>query len=333
MDFTFGILTYNSDRYILETLESIKFQLKTYGKNINASLIIADDNSTDKTLNYVTTWLSHYNSIFYRTKIIKQLFNCGTVRNSESLIENIANKYFHIIAGDDLYSNQNIFEIANLIDEYDIISNFPLCIDNNRELFIDYNRLLRFTRNSSRKSYTNEELVKLQMYGSFLHSPSTLFRKELLNPEIINYVRKFFLFDDDPKWYKFLSNTNKIYFGLTPIVLYRYGDNSVSHTGNKLMIKDRSLLLDDYINVNKNFLFGVYLRSLRKSSCRKFTISNLVRFCETRYLKYFGNRKEYTINKMKIEKLLIENMEYYKSICDNVNDFILHKLDNINASN
>ena len=39
MDFSFGVMTYNSSDYVLETLESIKYQVLNYGKNKKKCII------------------------------------------------------------------------------------------------------------------------------------------------------------------------------------------------------------------------------------------------------------------------------------------------------
>ena len=45
--FIFGILTYNQENYVLETLESIKYQKIHYGSEKKVSLIITDDASKE----------------------------------------------------------------------------------------------------------------------------------------------------------------------------------------------------------------------------------------------------------------------------------------------
>ena len=42
-EFTFCVLAYNHSQFILDHLESIKFQVLNYGKNIECSLIINDE--------------------------------------------------------------------------------------------------------------------------------------------------------------------------------------------------------------------------------------------------------------------------------------------------
>ena len=49
-DFTFIVITYNHEEFILEHLESIKFLINHYGHGINFTISVADDASKDNTL-------------------------------------------------------------------------------------------------------------------------------------------------------------------------------------------------------------------------------------------------------------------------------------------
>ena len=61
---TVNVLTYNSSKYVLETLESIKTQ--TYQPLI---LHICDDCSTDDTVKICKKWIGENSDRFIKTKI------------------------------------------------------------------------------------------------------------------------------------------------------------------------------------------------------------------------------------------------------------------------
>ena len=48
-DISIVVITYNLETTILETLESIKYQITKFGAHITFQLILADDASTDST--------------------------------------------------------------------------------------------------------------------------------------------------------------------------------------------------------------------------------------------------------------------------------------------
>ena len=62
---TISVITYNSSKYVLETLESIKAQ--TYP---NIRLQICDDCSTDNTIELCKKWIKDNKERFVKTKII-----------------------------------------------------------------------------------------------------------------------------------------------------------------------------------------------------------------------------------------------------------------------
>ena len=68
-EFTFVIITYNQEQYILQHLESIKYQINKYGKGISVYLIISDDHSLDRTLQLAEIWLQENSCFFYNYKI------------------------------------------------------------------------------------------------------------------------------------------------------------------------------------------------------------------------------------------------------------------------
>ena len=68
--FIFGILTYNQEKYVLETLESIKYQKVQYGANFDVSLIITDDASKDKTVELIRNWCEKNREYFENIDLI-----------------------------------------------------------------------------------------------------------------------------------------------------------------------------------------------------------------------------------------------------------------------
>ena len=59
------VITYNSAKYVLETLESARAQ--TYQ---NIELIISDDGSQDNTVEMCKDWLSENNKCFVSTELL-----------------------------------------------------------------------------------------------------------------------------------------------------------------------------------------------------------------------------------------------------------------------
>ena len=107
--FVFGILTYNQEKYILETLESIKYQKIQYGTDIDISLIITDDASKDRTVKVIKAWSEKNRKYFENIDLIANEKNQGTVKNFCTIVKKAGENSLKVIAGDDLISQKNLF--------------------------------------------------------------------------------------------------------------------------------------------------------------------------------------------------------------------------------
>ena len=52
-EFTFAVITYNQEMYVIEQLESIKYQVNMFGKDYITNFLLCDDASTDRTVEFV----------------------------------------------------------------------------------------------------------------------------------------------------------------------------------------------------------------------------------------------------------------------------------------
>lgn len=325
MNFTFGVLTFNSSKYVIETLESIKYQIEQYGREWNCDLIVSDDFSGDNTVILIQKWIENNRMLFCYADILEAKKNNGTVINYQKLYDSVRTEYFHIIAGDDLFSSNNIFEYIKKLKQYEVVTTIPISLDE-KGLFIEYSRLYRFIGNMKKKNWTSKQLVHSEMYGSFVHTPSTIFRKEMYDETIQKYVGKFDLFEDDPKWFRLFEKTKSILFEIYPIVLYRYHDESVCHIPNKRFRKDMLRLYADYISVCKSWRMKFFLNSKYKTckNCRKISFANFCRFLEGRIalVKVLINKSDYDKIK-KVEQICANESLYYQGIVDKSNKFII----------
>ena len=68
--FTLILVVYNPEHLVLQTLNSIKYQIVTYGDGIDIQLIIADDGSKDNSRNIIDCWLEDNKELF--SEIVRQ---------------------------------------------------------------------------------------------------------------------------------------------------------------------------------------------------------------------------------------------------------------------
>lgn len=261
MYFTFGVITYNQEKYILETLESIKYQIQNFGENINFKLVISDDCSKDDTILYVHRWVEKNANLFVEMKIFTSDTNQGVVRNYEKMLGGINTKYYKVIAGDDLFSNNNLFDYLNLLKDFDIVTYFPFYLTEGK-IYYDKNRIYKMFINKDRdRDYYLKEIKK----GGLFHTPSTFYNEELYTSEVKDFVHNFKLFEDDPRWYMFIKvNKNiKIKFILEPLIIYRVHGMSISNSTNTTLARDFSnelnMLRRKYYQDETSIILKIYI--------------------------------------------------------------------------
>ncbi len=96
-------VAYNSEKYIIDTLESVKRQ--TY-KNIE--LIITDDASTDSTVKLAEKWIEDNGDIFNNVQLIKSNENEGITVNTNRGLKYVKGKYVILLACDDIILDRGI---------------------------------------------------------------------------------------------------------------------------------------------------------------------------------------------------------------------------------
>ena len=229
--FTFGILTYNQERFIIEHLESIKYQIEHYGKDIEYYLAVGDDASKDNTIKYIESWIKLNKSLFADVKYIVAQKNNGIVANYTSLLKSIKTDNFKIMAGDDLYYKNNIFEI---VEDADFVITPILDFSNYKFL---YNKRAYYMFNifigckDKLLSYIRDRMT----YNYPFQTPGLFFCKHIVDEGLYEVLNDFKWIEDVPEM-SYLLNKNDIHCVINkkPYVLYR-NDVGISnnHTHSK----------------------------------------------------------------------------------------------------
>lgn len=262
--FTFGVMVYNQEKIVLETLNSIKYQVVHFGKEYDTQIIFTDDNSSDNTVKVIETWLDTNRSLF--CSVIKHWNheNLGTSSNYNFILEHIKNEPFKIIAGDDIIASNDIYrETIKLMDNE--IKNYLRCYLKNGKVYID-EFAIRMHFVLLNKTIEKKKQLSRFYRGRIIHTPSTLYSKSLYNASNAKkYNSKYFLFEDNPTWYSMLINTpeSELTFCNRILVLYRISEKSVSNSDsdlNKKFVKELKTLYQEYLNTAK-FLDRLYIKS------------------------------------------------------------------------
>jgi len=222
-----AIITYNSSKYVLETLESMKAQ--TYR---NIELIISDDCSTDNTVDICKDWIETNRDEFVRIELITVDKNTGITANANRALHLTEGKWIKLIAGDDIFFPQAVESHVKFIsraeneDAVIIMSSVQLfknTIENKLCVWPDF----KFP--DSRR-----EQLRRQLTGCFIMAPGVFIKREILVNKFGGFNEKYPMFEDDPLWISYLSNGYKFYFNSDILAGYRMHDSSVSRTQFKV---------------------------------------------------------------------------------------------------
>ncbi len=107
--FSICLITYNQEKYIKETIESVLNQ--TYQ---NFEIILSDDCSTDNTVEVVKSINDS------RIKIVKTSYNMGINANLNNAIDNMSGDYLMFLGGDDNLRKDYLEKLNNILKEQDI---------------------------------------------------------------------------------------------------------------------------------------------------------------------------------------------------------------------
>ena len=320
--FVFGILTYNQENYVLETLESIKFQKEQYGKEVDVSLIIADDASKDRTVDVIRKWTDENRAYFDKIDLITNEKNQGTVKNFLTILEKAGKQNFKIIAGDDLIGCKNLFEEYKDLNDKKLKSYCRIEICDGEAYYREKYLINLYYHKVYGKGYHYR--LKNFRKGKYLHTPSTLYNKELFdNAGCEANLEGYRLFEDDPMWYSMLKNVEdlEVEFKEQGIVLYRMHNHSVSNSPNPIFQGDMKRLREHFLEDTKG-IEKLYLLIRMYTSKWPFYINPgiyLDKLINMKREKICRRDPGYQAFKEKIEKQIKEEQAFYEAIKREIN--------------
>lgn len=316
-DFTFGLLMYNQENLILETLESIKHQINTYGEGRKIYLIATDDNSKDNTVIVFKKWIESNKHLFSDVTLVENEENKGTVVNFIKIIKLSKSNNIKVIAGDDLFSRDNYFEMYENLNNNTIGTSFPLLLLDEKITY-DEKMLRRYYWKLNFKNDNSEQIFNI-VKGGYINTPSTFYTKELfIKSKCENYINQFNLFEDDPTYYSILNSNkaNLISFFKKSTVLYRIHSLGTSTVNvNGIFYKDLIKFKMNYVNEEKNIFRKIYIFLKFKIKHRYLNPVLYYEKLQDLYLKLlFNKNKGYIEFKKLIDDYVIENQNYYDRI-------------------
>lgn len=227
------VITYNSEKTVVETLNSIKAQSYT-----NLELVISDDCSKDSTYDICKEW-SDANLDYFKEIILTGTDNnSGVPGNCNNGVLNSHGEWIKIIAGDDLLEKDCIeknieFTLSN--KGCRMVFSRSLVFEDRTGEIIGVRPGDTFSCKTNPKSQFEDLLIK-----DFVN-PTTVFIRRDLIYEVGLYNIQYPFMEDYPMWYKILKNGTRIYYNPIVTVRYRVSFTSLSTSVRKGTINLRWL--------------------------------------------------------------------------------------------
>ncbi len=222
MDFSFAITSYNQEEYIIQLLESIKYQIEKYGTDKKIQLLIGDDCSKDRTVLFANKWIEQNKDLFSSVDVIARPENVGTIKNMADVSSRFLSDRFFIIAGDDLIYKNNLLD---KVGEKEVILTPTIEFNDegliNPEIMVEFIELFRYQDRDGLK----EHIRKMLEYRQCIASPGVLLVIDLWkDPAFLELVSEFRNIEDICEWYYLFNKYPKV-FSLSvddqPLIMYR----------------------------------------------------------------------------------------------------------------
>ena len=327
MNFTFGILLYNQEHLVIETLESIKYQITNFGTDITCDLIIVDDFSSDKSTYIVKKWLESNANLFRNILFHINEYNQGMVIGQQYIIDNTKTEHLKIIAADDIFASCNIFKHYRNLNGT-VIKSFIRVNLRNEKLQLDEDALKRFCQN--KKYFSGKRKLTGMRRGCYFHTPSTIYKLQMyFDGKCQEFNKNFKYLEDDSTWYCMMKNIPNIEIRFLEdiIVLYRISDASVSNSRtNNILMPDFYKLHEQYRKDAKGIERAYFCSKIHDNIPKIFRLHKYVDFIRRNQLKFSPEFKtaRYRQLKEKMEERIKEEKKYYQFILTCKTDFLKH---------
>lgn len=231
--FTFAVLTFHQADFILQHLESIRYQVETWGKGRAIHLIIADDCSKDETIPLARAWAQDHKRLFASIRILTAEKNQGIVQNYLRALHAIDTERFKVLAGDDLYYKNDIFTAAQT-------GQFVL----SPVLYFQGGQVLRgqyklrhwvfqeFIHHEGRD--LKQQLLRRQRVKCCICTPGVFYQRSLADDRVDVLLKEHHWMEDYPLWDHLLAREEvEPVLVCCPLVLYRTSDGISNQAGHE----------------------------------------------------------------------------------------------------
>lgn len=219
------VVTYNSSKYIKETLDSIAEQ--TYA---NIEIIISDDYSKDDTVKICENWLLDNRGRFVRSLLLKSNRNTGISANLNRGYHACNGEWIKEIAGDDLLLPDAIKDNIHYINS---CPEARFVFSDRKEFAINKERKIHVLKlNKYSRAYFYSLSPSDQYWDLVIRNVCVFSCTAFINKEVFlrlgGYDETIPMLEDYPMWIKCTKLGYKMHYFPKQTILYRVHEESVS---------------------------------------------------------------------------------------------------------
>ncbi len=243
MKLSVHILTYNSERYIKDALDSVLRQKTRFPFEI----VIGDDASSDDTFNIIEKYAKKYDNI----KAQKNPENLGILKNFVSTLKRCKGEYVFDLAGDDWLSDENALQIlADALDKNPTYS----FVDSGYDAFYSYKNKKHF--------FYNKNILNKSTYAEHVQTTGSptlgcCFRKNALEQfvDFDLYIENGFKIEDYPILTDLTQNCT---YGFVHESLVTYRIHKTSYSSNFHDFLEMKMFFAEKYGYSKNAISKIH---------------------------------------------------------------------------
>ncbi|MGQ1785699.1 glycosyltransferase [Saccharicrinis sp. GN24d3] len=241
------VVTYNSSRFVEETLNSISAQ--TWPE---IELIVTDDGSGDDTVEVCKKWIDANKKRFSRALVVETEYNTGVSANANRGLKEASGEWLCLPAGDDtlkpdcirdnvhwVNKNNDIKVLFSITDVYLDEIKDETYVKSTPSGDIEPNSIVAPER-------TAESQYKMLLISDRIHFTPSLFINTKVLRSVGGFDERFKLLEDYPLWLNLTKNGHKLHFMDKRTVNYRTHANAINNTGSSFHVNPNYFKLEGF---------------------------------------------------------------------------------------
>lgn len=231
------ISTFNSSKYIEETIENTKAQTWK-----NLELVITDDCSTDNTVELCRHWIEKNRNRFVRAEVLTYEINTGISANANRGLNAAKGEWIKFLGADDTLKANCISDNMEFISGNPDIKVLFSQVEVYKNTFVQDNYLKTIPGVISERGnifspkITAESQYKMLLLSDRIHfSPSLFIHRDTLL-SVGGFDERFPMLEDYPLWLNLTKAGHRLCFMDKVTVNYRQHLNAINNTGRDYII-------------------------------------------------------------------------------------------------